>query len=326
MKALFDSISRVIVALGAWGLVRVLSIPGTAMARKWGVVLGNLAYVLCKADRDRAFRQFAQLDSSLSSRTRTVMVKNNFRNLGSMLLETISLAHRSDGVPALEEEQGGVRIDGLKEFRDRIHELRQESGVVAISAHLGAWELGGAALGQILSSDAFVLARRYDVDSHQGLVSKIRARLGTPLLYQDQSLIRALRALKNRQVIAMLVDLDIRAMDGIQAPFLGTDAHTTTAPARLALKTGSPLLPYFVVRVGDHYQLQMGDLIPVPEYSAEESEDQIQNLTFQMNEAICREIRRYPEQWIWMHPRWHSTPEVIAQRKARRALKNDSAG
>ena len=130
---------------------------------------------------------------------------------------------------------------------------------------------------------------------------------------------RVIRLLRDGQMVSMLVDLDIRAMDGVHVPLLGEDAHTTTAPARMALKTGSVLLPYFLVRsAGNSYRFEWEDPIQISAGESElQEEEQVLMLTRKMNESIERAIRRHPEQWVWMHRRWRSTPEVIMERKAR---------
>ena len=228
-----------------------------------------------------------------------------------------SLAARSGGAPLFDDVDKGVHIENLEEFFRMVIDLRAEGGVVGVSAHLGAWELSGAAIG---SRGYQILAKRYEDPAEQGLVAGIRERLGLRLIYQDQSLMRVIRLLRDQQMVTLLADLDIRIMDGIHVPFLGELAHTTTAPVRMALKTGSSLLPYFLVKSGTSYRFEWDDPIRVtdPELPLDE-EEKIVQLTRRMNESLERAIRRHPEQWVWMHRRWRSTPEVIEARKARGA-------
>lgn len=226
-----------------------------------------------------------------------------------------SLSARSGGSPVFDDADRGIQIENLDEFFKMVMDQRADGGVVGVSAHLGAWELSGAAIG---SRGYPILAKRYEDPVEQSLVAGIRDRLGMRLIYQDQSLMRVIRLLRDHQMVTLLVDLDIRAMDGIHVPFLGEVAHTTTAPVRMALKTGSSLLPYFLVKSGKTFRFEWDDPIRVtdPELPEDENE-KIVRLTRRMNESLERAIRRHPEQWVWMHRRWRSTPEVIQARKSR---------
>ena len=266
-------------------------------------------------DRRRAIQQLAQLDPGLSSTTRRSIARSNFLHLGETIVTGCSLSSRSGGSPIFDDQLNGIQIEGLEEFRQKIAAYCREGGVIGVSGHLGAWEMAAAVTGEMGYS---VLAKRYSDTALQKIVEGIRLRLGIRLIYQDQSLIRVLRLLRDNQLVTMLVDLDIRMMEGLHVPFLGKTAHTTAAPARLALKTGSILLPYYLVKTADHYRFEMDEPIRVTELDPQDDpEDQVLELTLRMNQSIERAIRRHPEQWVWMHPRWKSTPEVIRARKAR---------
>lgn len=260
--------------------------------------------------------QLRRLDPALSPATRRSLSQRNFIHLGEVLVTGCSLAARSSGNPLLDDAQLGIEIENRHAFMERVRELCEESGVIGVSGHLGAWELAGAATG---IEGYPILAKRYQDPVEQALVEGIRRRLGIRPIYQDQSLMRVIRLLRDQQMVSMLVDLDIRAMDGVHVPLFGEDAHTTAAPAKLALRTGSVLLPYFLIKVpGKKYRFEWEDPIQIGEAESNlTEEDQILELTRRMNQAIERAIRRHPEQWVWMHLRWRSTPEVIRERKSR---------
>ena len=298
------------------GFLALISIPAPAAAGRWGRVLGRWGWALLHRERQLAMRQLSHLDPAISPMTRRSLARSNFLHLGEVLMTGCSLSARSGGVPILDDARRGILIENREDFLERVSDLCQQGGVVGISAHLGAWELAAATTG---CAGYPVLAKRYPDPVEQALVEGIRQRLGIRLIYQDQSLMRVIRHLKSREMVSMLVDLDIRAMDGVHVPLLGESAHTTAAPARLALKTDSVLWPYFLIRgVGGSYRFEWEDPIRIDDLDPQLSEEErIMELTRKMNSAIERAIRRHPEQWVWMHRRWRSTPEVIRERKAR---------
>jgi predicted LPLAT superfamily acyltransferase len=131
-------------------------------------------------------------------------------------------------------------------------------------------------------------------------------------------------------IVAMKrMQLDEQTAKGFYAvhkerPFFGELAHTSTVPARLSLRTGAPLLPFFLIRDRSGYHFEWEPPIRQVEEEADESQ-MIQQLTVEMTAAIERAIRRHPSQWPWMHQRWHSTPEIVLRRQNRRAHRSVEA-
>ncbi len=245
-----------------------------------------------------------------------------FEQMGETILELISLGGKDFDRLGPPPRPGGVAVRGLGAFREQISALRRSGrGVILISGHIGSWELAGSIIGREFPHDSLFMARRYDNPVEQQWVDQLRHRLGARLVYQDESLLRSIRLLHGGGILAMLTDLDIKKMDGVHIPFFGKVAHTTTAPARLAMKTGSLLFPMFIIRDGQGYHLEFDDPIEPDRFQGDD-EEQIRAITIATNGAIERAIRRHPTQWPWMHARWHSTPEVVARRKLRHSSRS----
>jgi len=300
-------------------LIGFLSI---STARVLGRSLGRWGWRLRPGDRQLACENLLHLGASLGERTRTRIARRCFEQMGETVLELISLGGKDVDRLGPPPRPGGVAIAGLDALREKISALRESgSGVIIISGHIGSWELAGSIIGREYPHDSLFMARKYDNPVEQQWLDTLRRRLGARLVYQDESLLRSIRLLHSGGILGLMTDLDIKKMDGIHVPFLGKWAHTTTAPARLAMKTGSPLFPLFVIRDAQGYHLEFDDLIEPAQFQGED-EEQIRAITVATNEAIERAIRRHPAQWPWMHARWHSTPEVVARRKLRHSLRS----
>jgi KDO2-lipid IV(A) lauroyltransferase len=109
-----------------------------------------------------------------------------------------------------------------------------------------------------------------------------------------------LRILRESEALALLVDQDIEA-EGCWVPFFGRLAHTPLGPAHLALRRRAVVIPTFDERLPSgrhrvtfHPPLEL-DPDPV-------------RATAQMSLVIEEQIRRRPEQWVWMHRRWRRRP------------------
>ena len=96
----------------------------------------------------------------------------------------------------------------------------------------------------------------------------------------------------------------------VTAPFFGYPTGTAGGPARIALKTGAPILFYASVREGNgryrifspgHY-----DAVPTGDMKAD-----LERVMTEVNRNIEEMIRAYPEQWLWFHDRWRSSNIVL---------------
>lgn len=316
-----------------WLVLRTLSLLfgflPISFARSLGRSLGRWGWRLRRGDRQLACQNLAHLDASLGERTRARIARRCFEQMGETILELISLGGKDFDRLGTPPRPGGVSIAGLVALREKISALRETGrGVIPISGHIGSWELAGSIIGREFPHDSLFVARRYENPVEQQYVDHLRHRLGARLVYQDESLLRSVRLLHGGGILAMLTDLDIKKMDGIHVPFLGELAHTTTVPARLAMKTESILFPFFIIRDSQGYHLEFDDPIEPAQFQGDD-EEQIRAITIATNEAIERAIRRHPTQWPWMHARWHSTPEVVARRKLRhtsRSLEGEVRG
>lgn len=125
---------------------------------------------------------------------------------------------------------------------------------------------------------------------------------------------RAISHLRNGGILAILADQDIPRMSGDFIPFLGRDAHTPGGTALLALRAGVPLVPLFLVLTPEmRFRLFALDPIhPDPEGKPREERRRLMRAT---NDAISTAIRHYPEQWMWVHRRWRSTPESLRAKR-----------
>ncbi len=174
--------------------------------------------------------------------------------------------------------------------------------MVAVSGHVGHWELFGWALVR-LGLPLHVIARE-GVDSRLGgLAEAFRAKGGVHSILRGApgSAMAMLRALRRGDMLGFLVDQDTR-VQSVCVPFFGTLASTARAPADLTLRTGACSVVGFLQRRADgRYQLS-GAEVDVPHTG--DAEADVVELTARYSAAIEAAVRRTPEQWVWMHQRW----------------------
>lgn len=174
-------------------------------------------------------------------------------------------------------------------------------GVIAISAHLGNWELLAAFMREC-GYPVNVVARRMHAGEAEEALADLRTGYGVRVLDRASSPHDLLRCLRRKEAVAILMDQDTK-VSGAMVEFLGHPAWTPTAPAALACLTGAPILPVFTRREAPsrHVVFARPPFTPDP---AAPREEEILRLTRRCNAEIGEAIRSAPTQWMWLHRRW----------------------
>jgi KDO2-lipid IV(A) lauroyltransferase len=178
-------------------------------------------------------------------------------------------------------------------------------GLMFISGHFANWEampVTATALGY----EGALVYRPPNNPYVDRYISRMRASAGPKIQISKgaQGTRKIFTTLRRGQAILMLVDQ--KTDQGVAAPFFGRDAMTTPAPAALALKLGSALLPTSNERL-DGARFRMRIRPPIEFTPSGDHEADIVALTAKINEAMEECVRARPSQWLWIHRRW-TTP------------------
>lgn len=289
----------------AQGLVCVL--PAGA-ARELGAFLGAVAFSPLGIRRRVVLGHLERVfGPELSEAEIRRIAAESYRNFGRMSFEYARF-------PRLTE--AAVRSTITLEGREHLDAaLEQGRGAILVAGHFGNWELF-ATLATMGYPVTFLVGEQHNslVD---GLMNRLRARFGVEIVPMRGSLTGVFRALKRNRIVAMLSDQDAGPR-GIFVEFLGLPASTPYGPGRFAAKTGSPLLPGMVVREerGRH-RIIICPPVEVPPGDADDTE-QARALTQGYTSVLEKFVRRYPDQYFWMHRRWKTRPpapgEAVAPR------------
>lgn len=194
-----------------------------------------------------------------------------------------------------------VRVHGEKNLRTA---MERGKGVILATAHLGNWEYAAAWCAQSgypingLGTDQ----RDYRITK---LITDLRSSGGTKALGKATDLKAMFKALSAGEIIAVPIDQDAK-LSGVVSPFLGLPASTPIGIAKLAGKYGCAVLPAFCIRSRDGVTMDF-HILPAMEGRGERpyGED-IQTSIDDCNSVISDWIKAYPEQWMWLYPRWES--------------------
>jgi Kdo2-lipid IVA lauroyltransferase/acyltransferase len=246
-----------------------------------GAVLGDLARLLVPRDRRRARGHLRLAFPAWSDQKVAWCLKENFRHYGITLLELFN-------APRL---YGRVDIEHPEFLEGR--------PLVLATGHIGNWELFGQTLGTRGWPLSAVARALYLPALNDYLVgARSRARFTTILRTSPDSGRLLLKAVRERHILAMLIDQDTK-VEAIFVPFFGRPASTPVGAARLALRKKLPVCVGAIVRTraGRHRVV----LQPVDTAGLDEAA-----LTARLTAGLEGIIRAHPTQWVWVHRRWRT--------------------
>src|SRR5215470_7709641 len=282
-------------AAGIWRLTRLLGALPVPVALGIGAGLGVGAHRLLGRPRRLARRHVALALPALPDAEAQALVRACFRHAGMSFAELALF-------PRLARDEGYVTIEGL----DVAHAaLREGRGLIAVTGHLGNWELLAATLARHVPLT--VVARRVNDARFQALILRFRQTAGIEVVLRDDRHFQAAvrEALSRHRVVALLIDQDTRGA-GVWVPFLGRLARTPPGAAMLALRTRAPLVTAFIARRpegGHHVRIAR---VEVP---AGRGAGAVTALTAVLTAAIEAQLRRHPVEWVWWHERWRRGAE-----------------
>ena len=261
-------------------------------------LLGRLACKLAKKDT-RIIQQNIKrvMDLAPHSEFSKLFVRQVFRHQAVSLMETI----REIAVP------GSIEVSGLCEYQRLVEDAKKEHlGVVIVTAHLGSWELVARYGAQVAKDSFYALAKPSKYSAVSRFLDDLRPRMGTKVLWTNKaSLLKdMMSALKTNKLLGFVMDQKPDERVGHDVDFLGLKTCFVSGPARLALKKKSPIIGVFCVREGPwHYRIICEKI-----ESDIDKQNQEVFLTQRMADVISRNIKLYPEQWVWNYRRWQSLP------------------
>ena len=222
----------------------------------------------------------------------------HFENLGMNVIELLKLPgmHKS----YLESHVELENKDNIKAS------LEKGKGAIILTAHFGNWEIASLAAslnGYIMS----VFAREQKYERLNNLLNEFRQSTGCRVITKGFSAKEIIKTLHNNGIIAMLSDQDAGA-NGVFVIFFNRPASTAQGAIAFSLKTGATILPSFIRRAGTYKHIaRAGEPLGLIDTGNKER-DMKENLQ-EIVRILEDYVRKFPEQWLWAHKRWKSTPQ-----------------
>jgi KDO2-lipid IV(A) lauroyltransferase len=222
-----------------------------------------------------------------------------YQNLGYLLAEFCKMPdYTAEGASRF------IRYEGLENYlcaRDK------GKGVLVLTGHLGAWELSSF-YHSLMGMPMGMVIRRLDNPLVDAFVNRIRCQHGNRVIHKDDFARGLIASMRAGETVGILMDTNMTPPQGVFVPFFGVMACTASGMARIAAKTGAAVVPGFLLweQSERRYVLRFGEELDVVHTGDAEEVAVMNTATF--TAAIEGYIRRYPEQWLWMHRRWKTRP------------------
>ena len=199
-----------------------------------------------------------------------------------------------------EELLAAVEIEGWEHVE---RALSYGRGVFFLTAHIGSWEVAALVTGLKLEAGLSVVNRPLDNPYLELELDRLRKLYGNDVFGKRNIAREMLRQLKSGGGVGILIDQRVREDQGVEVPFFGHSAWTHPILARMARKTGAPVVPIFALRKAPgRYSLHYEEPLLVENLTEAEREDV--PLTARYMAVLEAAIRENPDQWLWYHDRW----------------------
>ncbi len=260
-----------------------------------GRVLGVVGYRLGGSRRRLALSNIRRaFGDSKSEDEVSAIAAGMFRSLGMMVVEFARLG--SVDKAYIDKY---VSFEGIEHFE---HAAKRGKGAVCLTAHYDNWELLNAAL-SMRGFPMGVVARPLDNPYLNAYTEKVRSAFGGRVIEKTNALRGMLGLLKDNGVLGILLDQRSSTKEGVMVDFFGTPASTSKGLAAIARKTDSLVIPVFIRRLNGPYH-KVECMEPVRLVSTANKLEDMRENTQRFTRAIEDYVRRYPDQWFWLHSRW----------------------
>ena len=266
-----------------------------------GRSIGKVAYILASDLRRTGAINLRLAFPEKTDEERAVLLRECFDSLGRELGLFSQMASRSR-----EELKQLIEPQGL----ENLEKARAERGdrLIYYTGHLGAWEMTSFGM-SVLGYPFTFLVRRLDNPKIEQLVDDVRRKFGNRTidkLSAARSMLKLLRS--GDHALGLLPDLNTLDDEAIFVDFFGVPAATTFMIAKLAVRTNTPLIPFFAPWCEEKgkYLLMVEPPI-LPECTGDEEAD-VRRVTIEITRRVENRIRQFPGQWLWIHKRWKTRP------------------
>lgn len=258
------------------------------------VILSDLNYMFAYKDRLAVKGNLKAILPEKSDREIRRIRIRVFRNFAKYLVDFFRLSKLDTAYI-----ENNVRIENIHYFNEALAKGR---GVIALTAHIGNWELAGAVVG-FLGYPLWAVVLLHKHKKVNDFFNSQRENKGVKIIILGKAARHCLDALRNNGILALVGDRDFTEK-GTAIDFFGKPTIFPEGPVILSLKTGAPIVPVFMLRnADDTFTLKLEKPIEFHPADGQEKEN-IVELIMQYKLIFEDYIRKYPDEWFMFRKFW----------------------
>jgi KDO2-lipid IV(A) lauroyltransferase len=261
-----------------------------------GRQMGNAAYYLDWVHRNVALQNLRiAFGQEKSEEERRSIAKRNFRHMGMMVIEFFRILGMDT-----EAYKRKVSVEGLEEA---LKLLEKKKGGLLLIGHFGNWELMGF-MAKVMGNPVLAVAKPIKRNERlYRFIQEIRDKAGLHLISPENATQKVVHALSENRLVGIMIDQRAKRRRAVWVEFFGKKAPTTPGLAVMAIRSGAPVVPVFMVRNGfQKHRLLVQDPIELVLTGDMHKDVEINMQRF--TRVLESMILQYPDQWIWIHRRW----------------------
>jgi KDO2-lipid IV(A) lauroyltransferase len=280
-------------------LVRFIGIMPRPLARGIGLLIAGAAYHGHLRLRRVGMRNLELAFPEKSVRERRKILRGVYRSLGRLLAEFCLFPSYT-----LENASQVATYQGFENFEAA---EKRGKGVLFLTGHFGGWEIGSF-FHSLQGHPMRIVVRPIDNPLVDALVTRYRTLHGNSLMGNQGFARGLLAAMRTNETVGILMDTNMTPPQGVFVDFFGILACTAVGIARVALHTDAAVVPAFTIwdPVLRKYRVEFSPAVDLIRSGNDEA-DAVAN-TALFNRVFENYVRKYPDQWLWLHRRWKTRP------------------
>lgn len=203
-------------------------------------------------------------------------------------------------------------------FLPRFEELKAESngtGVLIATGHLGSFELMAHSIALLGHPISFVV-RNFKLPAVDAWWTANREKSGNRVIGRTGAVKKIMAALSGGRDTALLFDQNVKRNHAVFVDWFGRPAATTMTVGLAAVRCRAKIAVCSMRYLGDDmYEIDAVECSCEDIYNSDALtiDEKVFEVTKRASEAFEGMIRKSPDAWFWMHRRWKTAPEGVAE-------------
>ncbi|MFV0481237.1 MAG: lysophospholipid acyltransferase family protein [Campylobacteraceae bacterium] len=281
--------------------IKIVKIMPISFTYKTMHFFGNIFYLLLKKRRELAEENLSLAFSEKSKDEIKKLAHGNFIAISTTIAEILLLISKKIKFEDFIEDEKSA----LETYLNAAKNKKEGQGIIFITAHFSNWEI----LANYFAIKGFpmtIIGREGDnTFIEEKLTTPFREQFGNKNVHKGSAMTSMVKTLKSGGRVGILIDQKAGTQNSAKTTFFGRECTTTISVATMKLKYDSLIIPAFALREKNK---KFSFIIQEPvEYVADEYEnkqDKVRAMTQKYNDIFEEVVKKYPEQWFWMHNRW----------------------